>query len=89
MSNLNNDGLFVQVLQAQEIEREGWMEECKPTVAMSNTINDSAMNILNDKCQIPPQGWECTRNAGHEGPCASIPNEDTSYTLTHPSKYNV
>jgi len=24
-------------------------------------------------CTIPPEGWECTRTAGHEGPCAAIP----------------
>ena len=29
MSNLNNDGLFEQVLQAQETQREGWMPEIK------------------------------------------------------------
>ena len=29
MSNLNNDGLFEQVLQAQETQREGWMAEIK------------------------------------------------------------
>ena len=25
------------------------------------------------KCQLPPSGWECTRHAGHEGPCAAVP----------------
>lgn len=25
------------------------------------------------KCTLPSQGWECTRKAGHEGPCAAIP----------------
>ncbi len=23
-------------------------------------------------CKIPPSGWYCTREAGHEGPCAAI-----------------
>lgn len=23
-------------------------------------------------CQLPPEGWECTRGAGHDGPCAAI-----------------
>lgn len=32
MNNLNNDGLFEQVLQAQETQREGWMAEI-PTIA--------------------------------------------------------
>jgi hypothetical protein len=25
------------------------------------------------QCQIPPQGWYCTRQAGHDGPCAAVP----------------
>lgn len=25
-------------------------------------------------CQIPPSGWRCTREAGHEGPCAALPS---------------
>lgn len=29
MNNPNNDGLFEQVLQAQETQREGWMPEIK------------------------------------------------------------
>jgi hypothetical protein len=28
---------------------------------------------MNDKCQLPPAGWECSRKAGHEGPCAATP----------------
>lgn len=24
-------------------------------------------------CAVPPLGWYCTREAGHEGPCAAIP----------------
>lgn len=24
-------------------------------------------------CMLPPEGWACTRNAGHDGPCAAIP----------------
>lgn len=22
-------------------------------------------------CTVPPEGWYCTRQAGHEGPCAA------------------
>lgn len=25
-----------------------------------------------DECAVPPAGWRCTREAGHEGPCAAI-----------------
>lgn len=24
------------------------------------------------KCKVPPAGWRCTREAGHDGPCAAI-----------------
>lgn len=27
---------------------------------------------LESECALPPPGWECTRNAGHDGPCAAI-----------------
>ena len=26
-------------------------------------------------CQVPPEGWFCTRESGHEGPCAAWPEE--------------
>ena len=28
-------------------------------------------------CARPPTGWECTREPGHDGPCAAIPVVDT------------
>lgn len=27
------------------------------------------------RCPVPPPGWFCTRDAGHEGPCAAWPSE--------------
>lgn len=29
----------------------------------------------NEICQVPPEGWYCTRKAGHDGPCAAHPHE--------------
>lgn len=26
-----------------------------------------------DVCDVPPEGWQCTRQKGHEGPCAAYP----------------
>lgn len=23
-------------------------------------------------CERPPKGWKCTRDAGHDGPCAAV-----------------
>ena len=25
------------------------------------------------ECTLPPEGWACTRDAGHDGPCAAKP----------------
>lgn len=25
-----------------------------------------------DRCTLPPDGWHCPRDAGHEGPCAAL-----------------
>jgi len=35
---------------------------------------DAAIKSTYDrKCQIPPTGWRCSREVGHEGPCAAWP----------------
>ena len=26
-------------------------------------------------CEVPPDGWYCTRQHGHDGPCAAYPME--------------
>jgi len=31
---------------------------------------------MTDKCNVPPEGWYCTRAPGHDGPCAALPTED-------------
>lgn len=28
-------------------------------------------------CHVPPPGWRCTRDAGHDGPCAAV-EDDTA-----------
>lgn len=35
------------------------------------------------KCQVPPAGWYCTREAGHEGPCAAWPNKAIRFDRYH------
>jgi hypothetical protein len=27
--------------------------------------------LIAGRCTVPPQGWLCTREPGHEGPCAA------------------
>lgn len=29
-------------------------------------------------CDLPPDGWRCTRERGHEGPCAAVPSNDVA-----------
>lgn len=31
------------------------------------------------KCTIPPAGWECSRTAGHDGPCAARKSADQAF----------
>lgn len=28
---------------------------------------------MNTNCDRPPAGWQCTRDRGHDGPCAASP----------------
>lgn len=31
-------------------------------------------------CKRPPSGWYCTREEGHEGPCAALPTPENQCT---------
>jgi hypothetical protein len=37
-------------------------------------------------CEIPPTGWYCTRQPGHDGPCAAWENVRPSVTMPDPEK---
>lgn len=37
-----------------------------------------------EQCKVPPAGWRCTREAGHEGPCAAIPCETAAPLASEP-----
>lgn len=43
------------------------------------------------ECTLPPPGWKCTRPAGHDGPCAAVPNWEKLQKLHcgHESRYLV
>jgi len=30
--------------------------------------------VLHERCPLPPEGWWCSREYGHEGPCAARPD---------------
>lgn len=36
-------------------------------------------NDSNNACTVPPAGWACTRAPGHDGPCAAIPAQSSSW----------
>lgn len=51
-------------------------ERAAQMIQMSAKINQEALLNAVDftvVCQKPPAGWRCTREAGHEGPCAALP----------------
>lgn len=33
-------------------------------------------------CTVPPEGWSCSRGAGHGGPCAASPTKENAMTKT-------
>lgn len=35
-------------------------------------MSDKQTALSDKPCQTPPSGWSCTRDWGHEGPCAAI-----------------
>lgn len=37
-----------------------------------------------DRCLRPPLGWSCSREAGHDGPCAASPAEGDDVRSTPP-----
>jgi hypothetical protein len=37
--------------------------------------------IARERCDIPPEGWVCTRVKGHEGPCAATQATVTTLTI--------
>lgn len=43
-------------------------------------------NRHHHKCNVPPEGWKCSRQAGHEGPCAATPI-DTPPIREYPSAF--
>lgn len=36
-----------------------------------------------EHCTRPPEGWRCTREAGHDGPCAAEPTRCEDWRALH------
>lgn len=50
-----------------------WLEQQQ---AMPDPGVDRILDMardLDNECDVPPIGWRCTREKGHEGPCAALP----------------
>lgn len=62
MSNLNNDGLFEQVLQAQETQREGWMPD---PVAEKDAEIDRLKKELGDSQEVAQDAIRCVSTCIH------------------------
>lgn len=37
---------------------------------LAMAISDAGLHVA-PMCDVPPEGWECSRSPGHEGPCAA------------------
>ena len=37
---------------------------------LAMAISDAGLHVA-PMCDVPPEGWECSRHSGHEGPCAA------------------
>lgn len=38
---------------------------------LAMAISDAGLHVA-PMCDVPPEGWECSRVSGHEGPCAAF-----------------
>lgn len=43
--------------------------------------------MADETCTLPPEGWYCTRGAGHDGPCAA--HSDLSSSSRPPTMYDL
>lgn len=64
-----NADLLVALQQAARLMRAAGF-------AMTGTATSQIIAAINAAavCTVPPPGWQCTRAAGHDGPCAAQPS---------------
>lgn len=57
-------------------EREGYItpDDAKRARQVAAAVGEMPLKppAKPRKCKLPPDGWECTREGGHAGPCAAI-----------------
>jgi hypothetical protein len=80
--------------EVRETLRRAFMEQasdiCRPEFTiggpsvdgdLASDADDLVSAIVDLGCRVPPKGWLCTRQVGHQGPCAAIP-----VTVTDPAE---
>lgn len=40
---------------------------------ITHAAGESFADFVRNACPKPPDGWRCTREPGHDGPCAAVP----------------
>lgn len=48
-----------------------WAKTSPETIVTMLADAYEALTRNSEKCNVPPQGWWCSREKGHEGPCAA------------------
>lgn len=64
-----------------EIDCVHWDEVEEPPLVHHPTEEEAFVYDLHERCVVPPPGWWCSREAGHDGPCAARPT--TAPTASH------
>lgn len=44
-------------------------------VQSAEPLDSELIEVDDDSCLEAPKGWACTREAGHDGPCAAVQTE--------------
>lgn len=51
------------------------LAEAKRVAEQAAGVSGTAEEPAHEACTKPPPGWVCSRDAGHDGPCAASPIE--------------
>ncbi len=67
----NGDVVEVTIFRVSEIRK---MLECGRAFGDPLTPAPGVYREDQGRCEVPPAGWDCTREPGHDGPCAAVPS---------------
>lgn len=60
--------------------RRGWVDGVDGLDDPTHWMPDFAPPPV---CEVPPEGWACTRKPGHDGPCAAVPTTTLTKDQSH------